>query len=590
MKRTWIFPWKVFLRSTLLPILLAVVFFGVSGLAMRHFFKQHFIEQVEGQLRDTLVSLSDALIKTPDRAWCEKRAAGTSYRWTVVSKEGEVICDSHSDPSQMENHGARPEIREAWQTGFGQSLRESATLHLATLYQAHAVRDRSYVVRVALPMKRLGGMLQTFDRSLLIFLVAVSLMAAVTTLWSGSQMLGPLGRLLFRARELPGAGGTPAEEEHVYDEWSDLEDSIEGIRRSLEQNAEILSQERQRMSTLLESVTDAVLSVTRDELPLFFNQRFAAVFCSGMQAVYERKLWELFREPEILSTYRNVIQSGRPAELPSFAFGQSGERRYYSLSVSPLRDEKGRIYGALGIFRDVTELKRSEQMRIEFVANVSHELRTPLTAIKGYADTLLEDARESRPITPGFVEVIARNTDRLMRLVSDLLDLSALDSRSGSELVQKQRVDVREATNKVIQQLVPNLQKKNQTICLDAQVETVWADPVRLEQVLTNLLDNAHKYTPSGGRIHVIWKPDVELHVTDTGPGIPVEHQSRLFERFYRIDKARSREVGGTGLGLAIVKHIMQRHGGTVKVVSEVGKGADFVCYFPSESLTTAKT
>ena len=222
-------------------------------------------------------------------------------------------------------------------------------------------------------------------------------------------------------------------------------------------------------------------------------------------------------------------------------------------------------------------------MRIDFVANVSHELRTPLTAIKGYADTLILDSKQGQPASPEFLEIIARNTDRLMNLINDLLNLSSLEAKDN---LQKTSLPTGELTSRVIQQMRGVFESKRQQISVETRVSTVLADPTRLEQVLVNLLDNANKYTPAHGRISVHWESSSEgitlLKIADSGPGIPSEHHSRLFERFYRVDKARSREEGGTGLGLAIVKHIMQRHEGSVSVESSPGQGSTFICEFPS--------
>jgi two-component system phosphate regulon sensor histidine kinase PhoR len=257
-------------------------------------------------------------------------------------------------------------------------------------------------------------------------------------------------------------------------------------------------------------------------------------------------------------------------------------KRFFSVSVAPLRKATGVIYGAVGVFHDVTDLKSAEQIRIDFVANVSHELRTPLTAIKGYTDTLLLDAKQGREMDQGFLEIIERNVGRLMNLIRDLLDLSSLES---TDVLHKMPIATEEFTSRIVSHLEANLKEKNQTVRVSSEAGVVMADPRRLEQVLTNLLENAHKYTPSGGEIKVIWKTGrngVDLCVSDNGPGIPPEHHARLFERFYRVDKARSRDQGGTGLGLAIVKHIMQRHDGTVWVESQPGQGSSFYCRFPS--------
>lgn len=220
-------------------------------------------------------------------------------------------------------------------------------------------------------------------------------------------------------------------------------------------------------------------------------------------------------------------------------------------------------------------------MRIDFVANVSHELRTPLTSIKGYVDTLIEDVKSQKSVEPEFLTIISRNSDRLLNLMNDLLDLSSIES---DDLLFKDAVSTQEISEKVLKQLEKPIEKKKHTVEMEYSAENVVADPQRAEQVLINLLDNAVKYTPDGGHIRVTWANDgndVLLKIWNDGPPIPLDQQPRLFERFYRIDKARSREQGGTGLGLAIVKHILQKHGGTVWVESKAGEGTVFICRFP---------
>jgi two-component system phosphate regulon sensor histidine kinase PhoR len=222
-------------------------------------------------------------------------------------------------------------------------------------------------------------------------------------------------------------------------------------------------------------------------------------------------------------------------------------------------------------------------MRIDFVANATHELRTPLTAIKGFGETLAMDAEEKKPTSLEFVHAINRNADRLTHLMNDLLDLSSLES---GEVLRKEWVVTSELTRRMLRNLEGGFTARDQRLRTSYVAHSVYADPARLEQVLVNLLDNANKYAPVGAEILIEWtetEKDVALRVWNSGPGIPVEHQPRLFERFYRVDKARSREQGGTGLGLAIVKHILQRHEGTVSVDSVPDRGAAFVCRFPKE-------
>lgn len=340
------------------------------------------------------------------------------------------------------------------------------------------------------------------------------------------------------------------------------------------------------IETLMSTMQDAVLAIDANEKVLFYNSKFAILFELSQINPSKPLLYEIIRQSDILEAYRQSISSNQSTSIiAEFSSPRSLERRFFNLSIAPMGiNREGQSYGVIGIFHDITELKRAEQIRIDFVGNVSHELRTPLTSIKGYADTLRDDFSKGQLEQIGrYVEIIQRNSDRLLGLVNDLLDLSSLES--GQDL-QKTLLSTREVSAKILGQLGPQLTSKNQDITLKVETEHVLADPARLDQVLVNLVENAIRYTPQKSRIEIAWaltgQGDVELQISDTGSGIAKEHLPRLFERFYRIDKARSREQGGTGLGLAIVKHIMQRHGGSVSVSSELGKGSSFRCIFPS--------
>jgi two-component system, OmpR family, phosphate regulon sensor histidine kinase PhoR len=330
---------------------------------------------------------------------------------------------------------------------------------------------------------------------------------------------------------------------------------------------------------LMESSSDAILAVDTLGSPIFYNSRFVVLF--GDPSVKTR-IWKMFTQQDVLKAYDSALKSGAPSSAESVPFEGPSGKLFFSVSASPLKRENGEVTGAIGIFHDVTALKRAEQIRIDFVANVSHELRTPLTSIKGYAETLIQDADAGRPTERRFLEAIARNTDRLVHLINDLLDLSALES---TDVLQREAINTSEITARVLKNLQGMALAKKQEIRILSEAPEVKADAKRVEQVLVNLLENAVKYTPPAGEISILWENGPEesvlLKVSDTGPGIPLEHQSRLFERFYRVDRARSRELGGTGLGLAIVKHIMQRHEGTVWIESLPGQGSTFICKFP---------
>ncbi len=369
-------------------------------------------------------------------------------------------------------------------------------------------------------------------------------------------------------------------------ERESLQRQIEELKKKWEIATQNLRIEEGELETVMSAISDAILAVDKEGRPIFFNSKFELVFGQGKLPKFLR-LREIFGDPQIIQAFEIALREGRNSTSHSLKFTSiAGQDRYFNLSVSPLSRSGLVIYGALGIFHDVTELKTAEQMRIDFVANVSHELRTPLTSIKGYTETLLEDFQKDpenlkEESTQEFLVKISRNVARLMNLVGDLLDLSSIES---NEVFHKEFVSTEDMMNRVGRSMDEKFRKKNQSLDWTCHQKEVWADPNRLEQVLINLVDNAHKYTPEGGGVWVSWEREgqsVVLKVKDTGVGIPAEHHSRLFERFYRVDKARSREQGGTGLGLSIVKHIVQKHDGTVSVQSAPREGSTFICRFP---------
>lgn len=450
---------------------------------------------------------------------------------------------------------------------------------------------RYFVFTTFLNTHDLTGALARFDHYLTSLFITIFLASAVYLAISARYYARPLGRLIQRARELRRIDAQVDDETMDPDalleepgEWYDLERALNRIHRDLRHKTEDLSREREELSALIGAVSDAILAVDRNGDPLFFNSQFALLFRVAKDGAKALSLTETFRVPEILQGYRDVLEGGRMRTITIATHTLHHPLpRHFAISIAPLRIGGSEpSYGAVGIFHDVTELKQSEQIRIEFVGNASHELRTPLTSIKGYVETLREDIKAERfEGASGFLDIISRNVDRLIFLVNDLLDLSTLES--GSEL-SKSVVSTPEITESALKQLDKKIAAKRQDIHVKFDSDHLHADARRVEQVLVNLVHNAIKYIPEGRRIDIIWEPAENatiLRVRDNGPGIPIEHQSRLFERFYRVDVGRSREQGGTGLGLSIVKHIMIKHGGSVRLESRAGQGAEFICTFP---------
>jgi two-component system phosphate regulon sensor histidine kinase PhoR len=429
--------------------------------------------------------------------------------------------------------------------------------------------------------------LQLGRELILISLVsALSAMVAVSLIMA-RRLVIPLGRLVDKTRRLrkfPFENENFSDEELAYDEpgeWYDLERALNKLGRDLRNKTIRLSREKTELRAIMASVSEAILAINDEKRPLFYNSQFALMFKLQEFSADQMHLQEIIRSPDVLAAYDRCLKEGQGVKVETtIQVLEDSEPHTFEVGVTPLKKKHNQeIYGAVALFHDISEMKKAEQIRIEFVGNVSHELRTPLTSIHGYLQTVMQDFQQGRFEQCGeFLAVIDKNVNRLKLLVNDLLDLSSLES--GAKL-SKGRVSTQELT----EQVLAEIGSRQHIIQMHYGVQEFKADSSRVAQVLRNLLQNAVRYVPAGRHIDVYWdrneKGSVLLRVKDDGPGIPLKHQARLFERFYRIDEARSREVGGTGIGLSLVKHIMFRHGGSVWVESEPGRGAEFVCEFP---------
>lgn len=427
-----------------------------------------------------------------------------------------------------------------------------------------------------------------FNEALLNFFVFSILVAGLTSY----RFTRPLQRMITKAQRISSKRFGPAPDEDdllddEVDEYSDLDGALNRIQRKMKRNKEQLAQEREEAQAFMSSVQEGVISMSPDQKILYFNSQFAAQFLdpAQMNAAF-LTLKDIFRIPEIVEGFTRVLSEGRTYRFTIRLNTKiDNQFRFFAVSVNPLRKAQSReVYGATGIFHDITELKKAEQVRIDFVGNASHELRTPLTSIKGYVETLMEDVRTGHvDQAERFLKIISRNVDRLIELVNDLLSISTLES--GSTELKLELVNPLQISEQIVAELMVLASEKNQSIRVVGEVPPFMADARKVEQVLRNLVSNAVKYIPQGKSVQIRWEGDansnVILRVIDDGPGIPPEHHDRLFERFYRIDKGRARDAGGTGLGLAIVKHIMQSHGGTVTLKSTAEKGSEFICTFP---------
>ena len=509
----------------------------------------------------------------------EGQAAGA--RATIIDSTGKVLADSEATPSTMENHATRKEFAAALSGKTGENERRSATLGIPFLYVAAPVTGGA--VRLAYPLSDIAAVQVQVRRRLLwgslIALLVALLIAATAAIWT-SRRLQRIVDVAVRIEkgDLRARVDDPSPDE-IGRVASALDKSAEQVERSF---AAVRSSQRQ-LETLLNSMQDAVIAVSSDGLVRWANQPMDRLI--PQRTRLNAPVVETVRDPDFLATVKAATET---KEVKTSRATSIVPGRAFDVTAAPLPDG-----GAVAVLRDLTETERVEKTRRDFIANVSHELRTPLTSIQGYSETLLDSIPENSGSTREFLEIIRKNAARMARLTEDLLTLARVESgetRFETEPVAPIELlnDAEESFREIARTQGVELQivNSNGTGHSLESLPPVLADREAIHQVFSNLIDNAMKYGRTGGRIelgaeHVdsaSGRPlsGIEFYVRDFGAGISSEHLPRLFERFYRVDKARSRESGGTGLGLAIAKHIMRAHGGSIRGESELNHGSTF--------------
>jgi two-component system phosphate regulon sensor histidine kinase PhoR len=511
------------------------------------------------------------------RAWVSQMAA-SGVRVTVITSEGLVLADSQSDADTIENRAGRPEIRDALAKGDGQSIRHSVTINRDLLYCAVRLTPAAgppVVLRFALPLQTVDEELSGFRRRLWLASAVMLLVTGIASLLISQSLSSRVERLQMFSLRVAEGDFRPIEADRSGDGLEALAVSLNATAARLDRTIRTLTEERNLSSAILGSMVEGVAVVNASERLLFANRGFAEILGLDVPPQSGSALVEVVRQTELLEAVRGVLK-GEPRVESEIV---TGTLRQHFFAVTVASVSAAEASGAVIVLHDITELRKLERVRRDFVANVSHEFKTPLTAIQGFAETLLAGAMDDSQNRLRFLEIILEHSRRLARLTDDLLKLSKMDAdRLELEI---RRVSVSQFVESCIETTQRPAAEKDLRISVNLQqsLPDIAADRRRLAEVLQNLLDNAMQYTPAGGQIMVSASADgaqVTFTVSDTGIGIPQADQSRIFERFYRVDVARSREVGGTGLGLSIAKHLVEVHGGRIWVESEVGQGSQF--------------
>jgi two-component system, OmpR family, phosphate regulon sensor histidine kinase PhoR len=533
--------------------------------------------EIETSLRQKTLLFASRVASSPRESLpviTKEAARDSGERATVIDSSGKVLADSEADPATMENHAARPEFASALQGEVGSATRESHTVGVDFLYEAAPVPGGA--VRLAHPLSAVRDANRQVRNDLLKSSAVAALIALVLAFLATQSIGRRLARITDFAERIATGDLSARIEEESSDEIAHVASALDKTARKLEEGFQTVESSRQTLETLLNSMQEAVIAVSEDGRVLWANQRMERLLPSGIRL--GEPLVQSARDPEILRSVQAALET-RDITVARAAKIFSG--RIFDVTAAPMPGG-----GVVAVMHDQTDVERVEKTRRDFIANVSHELRTPLTSIQGYAETVL-DNESLNDGTREFLEIIRKNALRMSRLTEDLLVLARVESgERGFDLQSATPQELLEEAVQTFQEIADS--RGIELAVMNTATSTVLVDRDAIHQVFGNLIDNAMKYGEGGRKILIgacETKEGVQFYVRDFGAGIPSEHLPRLFERFYRVDKARSRESGGTGLGLAIAKHVVRAHGGTIKAESELNHGSTFYFTMPREEV-----
>ena len=566
---------RIFLKLFFAALLIIAACTLTLYVLIEHTWEGMLRSQIETSLRQKTLMFASRVESAPPAALTEitaQAARASGARITVIDSTGKVLADSEVDLAKLDNHADRPEIIAALHGQVGSSTRVSHSLGTELLYVAAPIP--SGVVRMAYPLSEIHEANQHIRRDLMEGSALAALLAMILALIATQSIGRRLMRITDFAERIAAGDLSARIQEGSGDEIAHVASALDKTARKLEDGFQALENSRQTLETLLNSMQEAVIAVAQDGRVLWANQRMERLLPSGVRL--GEPLVQSVRDPEILSSVESALDN-RDVTVAHAAKIFSG--RIFDVTAAPMPGG-----GAVAVLHDQTEIERVEKTRRDFIANVSHELRTPLTSIQGYAETLLDSYQLPEHVRE-FIEIIRKNATRMARLTEDLLVLARVES--GEQNFNFQLTTPRELLDDAMQMFQDLAASRGiELSVMNTSSSLVSVDRDAIHQVFCNLIDNALKYGDTGRKILMgacETEEGVQFYVRDFGAGISSEHLPRLFERFYRVDKARSRESGGTGLGLAIAKHVVRAHGGTIKAESELNHGSTFYFTLPRQ-------
>lgn len=583
--------WQVYPAFLIIPLIgLLAISWNVSIL-LRDFYKKDKTAQLE-RLARVATSYFEDIVGTDQydkmQSVCTELGHATDLRLTLIDLQGKVLADSDEQPEKMENHLLRPEVQAVLSGEVGSDIRSSKTVGQELLYVGLPLKREGNTVailRIAVHLTELKNTTHTITLEIVRYGVIIAIVLAVLSLGLSWKISRPLERLRLGAERF--ARGDLSHRLPVPSsrEIGDLAESMNLMAAQLDERIRMIVAQRNEQQAVLSSMIEGVLAVNTAGNVMSVNSAAMAMLGVHADQSMGRTVEEVVRNTELQQFVRRALNSQEPVEAQIVLHESPQQERYLQAHGTPLLGDAGVTIGVLVVLNDVSRIRRLEEVRRDFVANVSHELKTPVTSIKGFIETLLEGAMEKPEDRRRFLEIIARQANRLDSIIDDLLMLSRVEQQSETDQVALSLSPIKpilasaaglceiRAAEKKIHLMID---------CDDAIQATVNAS--LLEQAVVNLVDNAVKYSEADAEVWIeshCSESELLISVQDHGCGIAKEHLPRLFERFYRVDKARSRKLGGTGLGLSIVKHIVQSHKGHVTVESTPGQGSIFTIHLP---------
>jgi len=586
------------MRLTLIIILMIGLSVTAAGLMMGKTYKSNHISALEDSMvREMRIINSNTTWEFASQAEAELYFQAkakelkdlTGARVTFIRKDGIVLGDSDHDPSTMDNHLGRTEVKQAEQNGTGRAIRHSDTISRNMLYVAMAVNKEnphSDIIRLSYSLETVERNINRLWTVLIIGLLLLFLVAAAVSYRIAKGLTSPLEQITDAAKRIRSMDYSVRVDVHNKDEIGELGAAINSMAEGLQVQMNRIQQNETQLYSVLDNMTSGVVMIDPAGRMMLLNRRAEEVLGFEHREMVGRPYSEAKQQYELSQIIQQGLEKQEAVhEEITFYFP---EERLLELNLVPVYQSDDSFGGLLLVLHDVSAIRRLERMRSEFVANVSHELKTPITAIKGFAETLLGGAVDDPVMSKQFMQIIYDESERLNRLIGDILELSKIESRRVP--LQFSPIDLASFMERSMTILESEAARKSITMTLDNALGIyLEADEDRLRQVVANLLQNGISYTPEGGKVSVRTSlvqgeggsEMVQIRIVDTGIGIPRKDLPRIFERFYRVDKARSRVSGGTGLGLSIVKHLVELHHGSITVDSTVGVGTAFTIELP---------